>query len=57
MFDLHLPSKYGLIAGPFLALCVPFFFIILKTLSRQREEHRLVRNLVEVPPDTFSILG
>ncbi|KAM0794362.1 cytochrome P450 [Usnea florida] len=41
MFDLYLPSKHGLSAGLFLSLCVPVFFIILKLLSRRREEHRL----------------
>ena len=53
MFDLHFPSKYGLTAAILLALCGPFFFIILKNLSRRSEERRLVRVLIEVPPDTF----
>ena len=53
MSDLHFPSKYGLIAGIFLALCIPLFFIILKTLSRRSEERHLVRDLDAVPPDTY----
>ena len=53
MFDLHFPSKAGLIVGTFLALFVPFLLIILKALSRRSEERHLVRNLVEVSPDTF----
>ena len=48
MYDQQDSANRGLIARILLTLCIPLFFLVLRSLSRWRQERQLVPSLFQI---------